>query len=207
MKFISKFFLFIFIALGIISPSFLVWRVITVPSVKLKGGQKVVRFANKQSVLPDFPNTEWGHLMPCGVLFNEQLEFNKNLSCLNKTIFTDDPLLDITLPRCFVVGVSSPDVFYNENDNLNFILVSYIIGDFSTGQLAVQLKHFVSYYDEIGRTIFIVENPGAEMFYRHVSLYYFLQEKNINLNLVDQVFNSCELQRKLQKPKVVENTE
>jgi hypothetical protein len=155
-------------------PSVLVLSVLTSPEVQmnLRRGQSVPAVALSESEMIDtlFPNSGWNDLEPCGIHFNEQLEFETALQCVNKKVWADSKIpSDTSIPRCFILKAKSPDVFTREDIGFNFIpIMDYdVSGQLITGAV-------VGYYQTETRTVFVVENIDAPMVYRHELQHYFL---------------------------------
>ena len=106
-----------------------------------------------------FPNTHWSHLKPCGTLFHEQSEFQKALQCVNTKVWSDKPLVNLVIPRCFIVSNDSPDVRTDKTKFVNFI--------------PVPGGAIVGVYQPKTQTVFVVSNEDAAIIYRHELQHHF----------------------------------
>lgn len=144
-------------------PTILVIQLITSGSLQIPSGFRVKRTAQHPLIHPIIPNTRWEHLKPCGIMFNEQKEFDAARQCVNDNVWPLNPISSELLPpRCFIVSVESPDVF--GIPAFNFIPLVDITG---TGAI-------VGVYQPETHTVFVVENVDAAMVYRHELQHYFL---------------------------------
>lgn len=122
--------------------------------------------SHKQHVHDILPHTRWEHMKPCGTLFDERIEFQKALSCVNEKVWPNSPIpnnKNTVAPRCFLVSTSSPDVAGDE-EGFNFIPMMTPMG----------IAAIVGIYDPDTHTVFVVENVDAPMVYRHELQHRFL---------------------------------
>jgi hypothetical protein len=109
-------------------------------------------------------NTNWNHLTPCGIYFNEIEEMKKAVQCVNKKVYPDKQIpKDTVIPRCFIISSSSPDVF--SRDNVNFIPLFSLFAN----------SAILGYFNTDTNTLFVVENYDAAAIYRHELQHYFLK--------------------------------
>jgi hypothetical protein len=149
-------------------PSVLVYSVLMSPVILLNRGVPAISKVEHTEIHELFPNSSWNDLVPCGQYFDEQEEFRKARSCVNKEVWSDRPLsedeLEYTIPRCYVVRAQSPNVL--SKDGVNFFP---IIDERGLGAV-------VGVYQPETRTVFVVENIDAPAVYRHELQHYFLHE-------------------------------
>ena len=149
----------------VVLPSFLVFCVLTQPDILINRGKPVIQAAEYAQVHEIMPDTRWSQLKPCGEFINEQKEFAKARQCVNEKVWPDSPIsAEVNIPRCFVVTVSSPNVFRLPQTPFNFIPIRTPDG---TGLV-------VGVYQPETRTIFLVENEDAAQTYRHELQHLFL---------------------------------
>jgi hypothetical protein len=127
-------------------------------------------------------NTEWTHLVPCGVYLNELEEMKTALQCVNSKVYKDSKIPENTvIPRCFVVTAASPDVY--SVGGVNFIP---LITLFEKGSI-------LGYFDTDTNTVFVVENLDIKKVYRHELQHYFLKLKGGTGGGHDQdIWKQCE---------------
>lgn len=119
---------------------------------------------NNVGELNDFaPHTRWIHLAPCGIYFDEEVEYAKAIECVNTKVYPDSKIGEYKLPRCFVVTTASPNVVSNGSFNMIAIRVGF-----------AQISGVVGFYETVTDTLFIVENIDAAMIYRHELQHLFL---------------------------------
>ncbi|NBP55754.1 hypothetical protein EBU71_04305 [bacterium] len=137
-----------------------------------------------------FNKTKWSEVRPCAEYINEMQQFNKAKSCSNLAFVSEynKTLPDnvSTPPRCFVLPHGSPDVFFSEENYMNFSPIR--IGNM--GFLSI-----VGLYQPETETIFLVENYDIAMVYRHELQHYFQHKLDPELlkdNHGGLVWNLCE---------------
>ncbi len=147
-------------------PTFVLLFLINSGTIEVPGPYPVVKHSSPDNIHELLPNTHWGSLKPCGVLFDEKLEFELALQCVNEKVWPESPLPmdqeEFPIPRCYIVSAESPDVFGNEV--FNFVPVVTVFG---TGAV-------LGFYQPESKTVFIVENVDAAMIYRHELQHLFL---------------------------------
>lgn len=168
MKFLSFLFSAIQVFLktvAIFLPSFLVFLVLTQPNIWANHGNPVFSVVADNPVHEILPNTTWEHLKPCGIYFNEKEEFDRALQCVNERVWPESPVSEeTTIPRCFIVSTSSPDVMRFPDHPFNAIPIITIFG---AGLV-------VGVYQPETHTVFVVENEDAAATYRHELQHLFL---------------------------------
>lgn len=192
-----------FKVISLILPSFLVYSIMLRPEIVLMRGQPVIGIVDEQKIDRILPNTRWGHLTPCSKWFNEYVEFNKVIQCVNSKLFKNDPILDLALPRCYVISVNSMDVFASDDKKYNFLV-------YTNG---LNYTAMVGFYQEDTNTIFIVENVDTATVYRHEVQHFILDvhtKIGSDINHSHDIWKYCEansycveLERHLNK---IENT-
>lgn len=149
-------------------PSILVYSVLMNPVIMLNRGVPAIGKVDHAEIHGLFPNSSWNDLVPCGQYFDEQEEFRKARSCVNKEVWPDRPLsedeLEYTIPRCYVLRAQSPNVL--SKDGINFLLIFD----------GLEMGAVVGVYQPETRTVFVVENIDAADVYRHELQHYFLHE-------------------------------
>lgn len=147
-------------------PTIILITLIETKQIEIPSARAVPKIVTNAEIIHDlFPNTKWEHLKPCGQFFNEEKEFKEALSCSLRVWPTGnlhEISLDLTPPRCFIVGVASPDL-YGMKD-FNFLPVQTIAGT----------QGVVGVYQPASRTVYIVENIDSALVYRHELQHFFL---------------------------------
>ena len=146
-------------------PSLLVYVVLMQPEIVMNRGTSLVQTAKPDNIHELIPNSRWQNLRPCGEFFDEHKNYQEALSCVNKKVWTKNPLSeDISIPRCFVISASSPDVHSDKSGTFNFVPVMSVMG----------LGAVVGVYQPETKTVFVVENIDAAKIYRHELQHFFL---------------------------------
>jgi hypothetical protein len=137
-----------------------------------------------------FSKTRWSEVRPCAEYINEMQQFDKAKSCSNLAFVSEYnktlPDSVSTPPRCFVLPHGSPDVFFSEENYMNFSPIR--IGNM--GFLSI-----VGLYHPETETIFLVENYDIAKVYRHELQHYFqhkLDPQLLKHNHKGLVWNLCE---------------
>jgi hypothetical protein len=161
---------FLFMAL----PAVLVYFVLTARPITIDGPKPVLHISDGSAVNELFPNTRWSMLRPCSAYFDEQEEFEKAVSCVNKNVWPKSKLPpidvdgfhkeEIRIPRCFIVTADSPDLI-SPDGVANMRPVKMPDG---------KIGGVVGYFESVTETIFVVENYDAAMIYRHELQHFFL---------------------------------
>jgi len=105
-------------------------------------------------------------------------------------VWKESPLKNPDLPRCYVLTVNSPDVFWNEN-GFNFFPI-YIP---TTKLNEYKIRRVVGIYQPPTKTVFIVENFDTEQVYRHELQHYFLHlhdSKSQGMGHHQKIWKECE---------------
>jgi len=159
---------FTFRIFSVILPSLLVYAVLMTPEVSLNRGVPIVSRIDHAAIHELIPNSSWNDLEPCGKYFDEQEQFRKARSCVNKEVWSESPLteneLEFPIPRCFIIKAQSPNIL--SKDGINFIPIFDQDG----------VGAIVGVYQPETRTVFVVENIDAPEVYRHELQHYFLHE-------------------------------
>ena len=159
---------FTFRIFSAILPSLLVYAVLMTPEVSLNRGVPIVSRIDHAAIHELIPNSSWNDLEPCGKYFDEQEQFRKARSCVNKEVWSESPLteneLEFPIPRCFIIKAQSPNIL--SKDGINFIPIFDQDG----------VGAIVGVYQPETRTVFVVENIDAPEVYRHELQHYFLHE-------------------------------
>lgn len=155
------------------------------PALRLDGGKPIIKTEDSGGINDMFiPNTRWSHLAPCGVLFDEQEEFQKAKSCVNTFVWPESPIDEELIPRCFIVTTSSPDV-HSTPTGFNGIIVRTLGG----------YGAIVGFYQPETKTIFIIENIDADQVYRHELQHFFLHlhdPESQGLGHFQDIWQQCE---------------
>lgn len=155
-------------------------------SIPLLSGQPESVYKEDHQIIHElFPKSNWDDLTPCGAYFNEQEEYNKALQCVNEKVYPDNHISNKTIPRCFVVKSTSPDVYFKENMGFNFIP---IISPYGIGAV-------VGVYQPETKTVFLIENVDVKNIYRHELQHFFLHihvEGSDGGGHNQEIWNKCE---------------
>lgn len=143
-------------------PALLVLMVLS-SHLRLKPAQYIIDDHKDELVHEILPRTRWGHLRPCGTLFDEKKEFEIAKQCVNERVWQDDPIEEPYIPRCFLISADSPDVFASP-EGFNGIP---LLTPFGFGMV-------VGVYQPETQTVFIVENEDSAQIYRHELQHFFL---------------------------------
>jgi len=108
--------------------------------------------------------TQWEHMVPCGVYFDEAAELKKSLQCVNSKVYPKEPI-SLKIPRCYVVSSASPDVRFD--GGFNFIAIRTFGG----------IGAVVGYFNHETDTLFVVENQEVAKIYRHELQHLYLEMK------------------------------
>lgn len=159
-------------AFVLVLPALLVFISLNFNSLLFLVGESHPSFLGEKQVIHELiPNATWNDLEPCGLHFNEQEEFKTALQCVNKSVWSDSPLVkdwQTHIPRCFIIKAGAVDIFTTENAGFNFIPIVHIAPD------GIRAGGVVGVYQPETRTVFVVENIDAAKVYRHELQHYFL---------------------------------